>query len=76
MRWHRMEELVTRGVDAVIDQAIAEALDGPERIHSSVDIDVLGPGFAPGTSTPEPGGIEDLTSVSEYSHSTRQGFGT
>jgi agmatinase len=60
MRWHRMDELVTRGVDAVIDQAITEALDGPERIYISVDIDVLDPGFAPGTGTPEPGGMQPV----------------
>jgi agmatinase len=60
MRWHRMDELVTRGVEAVIDQAIAEALDGPERIYLSIDIDVLDPGFAPGTGTPEPGGMQPV----------------
>ncbi len=37
--------------------AIAEALDGPQRIYLSVDIDVLDPGMAPGTGTPEPGGM-------------------
>ena len=58
MRWHLMDELVHRGVDEVVGQAIAEALDGPERIYLSVDIDVLDPGFAPGTGTPEPGGMQ------------------
>ncbi|GAC1338561.1 MAG: agmatinase [Candidatus Dormibacteria bacterium] len=58
MRWHLMDELVHRGVDEVIGQAIAEALDGPTRIYISVDIDVLDPGFAPGTGTPEPGGMQ------------------
>ncbi len=58
MRWHLMSELLDRGVDTVIEQAIAEALDGPELIYLSVDIDVLDPGFAPGTGTPEPGGMQ------------------
>ena len=49
-----MEE---RGVDAVIDDAIAEALDGPDLVYLSVDIDVVDPGMAPGTGTPEPGGM-------------------
>ena len=40
-----------------LDDAIAEALDGPELIYLSVDIDVLDPGMAPGTGTPEPGGL-------------------
>ncbi|MDQ6883107.1 MAG: agmatinase [Candidatus Dormibacteraeota bacterium] len=58
MRWHLMGELFDRGVEPLIDQAIAEALDGPEFIYLSVDIDVLDPGFAPGTGTPEPGGMQ------------------
>ena len=57
MRWHLMGELLDRGVDTVVDQAIGEALDGPEFVYISVDIDVLDPGFAPGTGTPEPGGM-------------------
>jgi agmatinase len=58
MRWHLMGELLDRGVEVVIDQAIEEALEGPEFIYLSVDIDVLDPGFAPGTGTPEPGGMQ------------------
>jgi agmatinase len=57
MRWHLMGELLDQGVDAVISKAIDEALDGPDRIYISVDIDVVDPGFAPGTSAPEPGGM-------------------
>ncbi|MEE9198756.1 MAG: agmatinase family protein, partial [Dehalococcoidia bacterium] len=57
MRWHLMAEIEERGFDPVLEQAIGEALDGPEYIYLSVDIDVLDPGFAPGTGTPEPGGI-------------------
>src|SRR3982074_3526733 len=56
MRWHLMGELLDRGVETVIGQAIQEALDGPEYIYLSVDIDVLDPGFAPAAGTPEPGG--------------------
>ena len=57
MRWHLMSEIEQRGVDAVISDAIDEALDGPELLYLSVDIDVADPGFAPGTGTPEPGGF-------------------
>ena len=52
-----MTEIEERGSEAVIADAIAEALDGPEVIYLSVDIDVLDPGLAPGTGTPEPGGM-------------------
>jgi agmatinase len=57
MRWHKMREIEERGAEAVIDDAIAEALDGPELIYLSIDIDVVDPGMAPGTGTPEPGGL-------------------
>jgi agmatinase len=57
MRWHFMREIEERGSEAVIADAIAEALEGPEAIYLSLDIDVIDPGLAPGTGTPEPGGM-------------------
>ena len=57
LRWHTMVEIEERGAEAVIADAIVEALDGPECFYVSVDIDVVDPGTAPGTGTPEPGGI-------------------
>ena len=57
MRWHLMNEIWERGIHAVIEDAVAEALDGADHLYLSVDIDVLDPGFAPGTGTPEPGGM-------------------
>jgi guanidinobutyrase len=56
-RWHLMNEIWERGIKAVIEDAVAEALDGADYLYLSVDIDVLDPGFAPGTGTPEPGGM-------------------
>ncbi|HEY0443154.1 MAG TPA: agmatinase [Candidatus Limnocylindrales bacterium] len=57
LRWHFMREIEERGAEAVIADAIAEALDGPDVIYLSIDIDVIDPGMAPGTGTPEPGGM-------------------
>ncbi|MDQ3938868.1 MAG: agmatinase [Chloroflexota bacterium] len=57
LRWHFMREIEERGAEAVIDQAIDEALDGPDTVYLSIDIDVLDPAMAPGTGTPEPGGM-------------------
>jgi agmatinase len=57
LRYHFMTEIEERGADAVVADAIAEALDGPDAIYLSVDIDVVDPGLAPGTGTPEPGGL-------------------
>ena len=57
LRYHFMTEIEERGSEAVIAQAIGEALDGPDSIYLSLDIDVIDPGMAPGTGTPEPGGM-------------------
>jgi agmatinase len=56
-RYHPMAEIERRGFDAVMDDIIAEANDGPEYIFISFDIDVLDPAYTPGTGTPEPGGL-------------------
>ncbi len=49
---HDVREL---GIREVIGRALEVAGDGP--VFLSVDIDVLDPAFAPGTGTPEPGGL-------------------
>nr|MBA3289516.1 agmatinase [Acidimicrobiia bacterium] len=57
MRWHTMQEIWERGFKDVMADAVREALAAAEHLYVSVDIDVLDPAFAPGTGTPEPGGI-------------------
>ncbi|HEV8563750.1 MAG TPA: agmatinase [Actinomycetota bacterium] len=57
LRWHTMIEIEERGSETVVADAIAEALDGPDCVYLSVDIDVVDPGMAPGTGTPEAGGL-------------------
>jgi agmatinase len=54
---HFMDEIVERGLPAVVDDAIARAGADTEGVFLSVDIDVVDPGNAPGTGTPEPGGL-------------------
>ena len=49
------EAVAAMGVDAVIAQARAVVGDGP--VYISFDIDSVDPGFAPGTGTPEVGGL-------------------
>jgi agmatinase len=44
-----------RGIRAVVADALAAVGAGPAFL--SVDVDVLDPAFAPGTGTPEPGGL-------------------
>jgi agmatinase len=50
-----MHEVRDHGIAAAVDRAVAAAGEGP--VYLSIDIDVLDPAFAPGTGTPEPGGM-------------------
>jgi len=47
-----MDDLGARGVVERIRERVGDA-----PVYLSIDIDVLDPGFAPGTGTPEPGGL-------------------
>jgi len=57
MRSYEMTELTERGLDACLTEAFAIATDDCDAVFLSVDIDVVDPGLAPGTGTPEPGGL-------------------
>jgi agmatinase len=50
-----MHELRELGLAAVVERAVEVVGGGPA--YLSVDVDVLDPAFAPGTGTPEPGGM-------------------
>ena len=52
-----MSEITERGLSAVVDDAVSHAATGAKGVFVSVDVDVVDPGSAPGTGTPEPGGI-------------------
>jgi agmatinase len=52
-----MTEVVTRGLDECLTEAFAIATDECDGVFLSVDVDVVDPGMAPGTGTPEPGGL-------------------
>jgi agmatinase len=56
VRWHRMQEVTDHGIGWVIDRVFEETADA-EHLFLSVDVDVLDPAYAPGTGTPEPGGM-------------------
>ncbi len=57
MRAYEMTEIVHRGFTECLSEAFKIALDGCSGVFLSVDIDVCDPGHAPGTGTPEPGGL-------------------
>jgi agmatinase len=50
-----MHDVRDHGIRAVVARALVEVGQGP--VYLSVDVDVLDPAFAPGTGTPEPGGM-------------------
>jgi len=49
---HDVREL---GIEEVVGRTIGIVGEGP--VFVSIDVDVLDPAFAPGTGTPEPGGL-------------------
>jgi agmatinase len=57
MRSYEMTEIVARGLDECLSEAFEIAMDDCDGVFLSVDIDVCDPGHAPGTGTPEPGGL-------------------
>jgi agmatinase len=58
MRFYMMSDIEERGLRTVVDEAVAYALGGGAKgVFISVDVDVVDPGMAPGTGTPEPGGL-------------------
>jgi agmatinase len=49
---HDVREL---GIEEVVGRTVGLVGDGP--VFLTIDVDVLDPAFAPGTGTPEPGGM-------------------
>ena len=60
MVWHSMQEIWDRGFKDVMADAVAEALAKADKLYISLDVDSLDPAFAPGTGTPEPGGLASV----------------
>ena len=57
MRSYEMTEIGRRGLQVCLTEAFGIATDECEGVFLSVDIDVCDPAHAPGTGTPEPGGL-------------------
>jgi agmatinase len=53
-----MHDVRERGIRAVVEETVAVVGETPAFL--SVDVDVLDPAFAPGTGTPEPGGMTSI----------------
>ncbi len=59
LRTHFMAEIRRDGFDTVLERVVDEALDSADFLYISLDVDVgvCDPAYAPGTGTPEPGGL-------------------
>jgi agmatinase len=53
-----MHDVRDLGIREVVARALAHVGEGP--VYVTVDVDVLDPAFAPGTGTPEPGGMTSI----------------
>lgn len=53
-----MHDVRDLGIDEIVGRTVGVVGNGP--VFLSVDVDVLDPAFAPGTGTPEPGGMTSL----------------
>ncbi len=51
------QEVHKRGMETVLEQAVAWATEGVDALYVSVDIDALDFAWAPGTGNPTPGGL-------------------
>jgi guanidinopropionase len=61
MRVVFMDEFATEGVDAIVAEALRVCGNGP--VYLSFDVDGLDPVYAPGTGTPEVGGISTVDAL-------------
>jgi agmatinase len=62
------------GIDECIDIALEQAWKGAKAVFLSFDIDVVDPGFAPGTGTPEPGGLLPREALRAVRRVAREGL--
>ncbi len=73
MRSFLMQDIVKRGLPDVVDEAVNYAMDGGAKgVFISVDVDVVDPGLAPGTGTPEPGGLNAREILDSVRHLSRE----
>ena len=55
---YTISDIDRRGLDTIVDEALAVAQDGTEGYHVSLDLDWLDPTIAPGVGTPVRGGVD------------------
>jgi agmatinase len=68
------KSIFNKGINHILQDI--KKLIGQNRLYVSIDIDVLDPGFAPGTGTPEPFGLNpyDLCTLFDFLNNNLMGF--
>ena len=69
-----MEDVEARGIAAVAEAARDIATAEGARLYVSVDIDSVDPAYAPGTNSPEPGGLTAREIIRGVRIAARDGF--
>lgn len=69
-----MEAVESRGIEAVTEEARQVATAGGAKLYISVDIDSIDPAYAPGTNSPEPGGLTSREIIRGVRVAGRDGF--
>ncbi|BCJ75769.1 agmatinase [Catellatospora sp. IY07-71] len=62
------------GIDRAMDIALEIAWKDADAVYLSFDIDVIDPGYAPGTGTPEPGGMTPREALRAVRAVAREGL--
>lgn len=69
-----VEQVEAQGIEAVTQAARQLATAGGAMLYISVDIDSIDPAFAPGTNSPEPGGLTAREIIRGVRVAARDGF--
>lgn len=60
LKMHTAADIRTDGIETVLKKAMEVAADSTDAVYVSVDIDVVGVSYSPGTGIPEPRGITNV----------------
>lgn len=69
-----IDQVAREGIEAVTKKAVGLAGAGGSRVYISVDIDGVDPAYAPGTNSPEPGGLSSREIINGVRVAARDGF--
>ena len=74
IRLYSISDVWERGIVSIVEEVTASLSEQTDGVYVSLDIDVLDPGYAPGTGTPVPGGLtprEMIQAISIICDTTR-----